>query len=45
MHRRAGNDILANFAEVVPALKSAEAVLEANRCLFCEDAPCTAACP
>lgn len=34
-----------NFREVVPALKPKEAVDEANRCLFCYDAPCIKACP
>jgi glutamate synthase (NADPH/NADH) small chain len=34
-----------NFAEINPALSQAEAVFEANRCLFCYDAPCIHACP
>jgi dihydropyrimidine dehydrogenase (NAD+) subunit PreT len=34
-----------NFQEVLPPLTSREAVLEANRCLFCYDAPCVHACP
>jgi glutamate synthase (NADPH/NADH) small chain len=34
-----------NFAEINPALSEAEAVFEANRCLYCYDAPCTHACP
>jgi glutamate synthase (NADPH/NADH) small chain len=33
------------FAEQVPALSQAEALAEANRCLFCHDAPCVTACP
>ncbi len=33
------------FAEINPALNEAEAVFEANRCLYCYDAPCTYACP
>jgi glutamate synthase (NADPH/NADH) small chain len=33
------------FAEQKPAFTAAEAVAEANRCLFCHDAPCIAACP
>lgn len=34
-----------NFHEILPALTSREAVIEATRCLFCYDAPCTHACP
>lgn len=34
-----------NFSEINPAFTSAEAMHEANRCLFCFDAPCTRACP
>ncbi len=34
-----------NFAEINPPLSSAEAVVEANRCLYCYDAPCVHACP
>ncbi len=34
-----------NFAEINPALSSAEAMHEANRCLYCYDAPCIQACP
>lgn len=34
-----------NFAEIHPPLSAAEAMAEANRCLFCYDAPCTRACP
>ncbi len=34
-----------NFHELMPALSSREAVIEATRCLFCYDAPCTHACP
>src|SRR5882672_2691605 len=34
-----------NFAEINPALTAAEASHEANRCLYCYDAPCTRACP
>lgn len=33
------------FAEIHPPLDHQEALVEANRCLFCFDAPCTAACP
>ena len=34
-----------NFAEINPPLTQAEAVFEANRCLYCYDAPCMHACP
>ncbi|RPJ57562.1 MAG: glutamate synthase, partial [Acidobacteria bacterium] len=33
------------FAEQKPPLSPGEALAEANRCLFCHDAPCIAACP
>lgn len=33
------------FKESKPAYSSAEAVTEANRCLYCVDAPCIKACP
>lgn len=34
-----------NFSDINPALTEAEALHEANRCLYCYDAPCTRACP
>src|SRR6201990_2414013 len=34
-----------NFGEIAPPLSEAEALFEANRCLYCFDAPCTHACP
>jgi dihydropyrimidine dehydrogenase (NAD+) subunit PreT len=34
-----------NFAEIHPPFTRQEAVVEANRCLFCFDAPCSVACP
>lgn len=34
-----------NFAEIHPLMNRSEAILEANRCLYCYDAPCTHACP
>jgi len=33
------------FAELHPPLDAHAAAIEANRCLYCYDAPCTAACP
>ncbi len=38
-------DIAERFAEIHPALGPDAALAEANRCLYCFDAPCTAACP
>ena len=34
-----------NFAEIHPLMTPAEAAVEANRCLYCYDAPCMHACP
>jgi len=34
-----------NFQEALPPLSPDEALVEANRCLFCFDAPCIRACP
>jgi len=34
-----------NFAEIAPPLTRDAALLEANKCLYCYDAPCTIACP
>src|SRR5882672_257552 len=35
----------ANMAEIAPCYTPQEAIIEANRCLFCFDAPCIQACP
>lgn len=35
----------AAFSETYPPMGQNEAVVEANRCLYCYDAPCTHACP
>ena len=40
-----GSDIAAKFGELHPPLDPQAALVEANRCLYCFDAPCTAACP
>jgi dihydropyrimidine dehydrogenase (NAD+) subunit PreT len=34
-----------NFAEIAPAMTLRQAAIEAARCLYCFDAPCTMACP
>jgi glutamate synthase (NADPH/NADH) small chain len=38
-------ELLERFTELHPPLMPQAAVIEANRCLNCFDAPCTAACP
>src|SRR5579863_1413622 len=38
-------EFAARFAEIHPALEPQAAKVEATRCLFCFDAPCTLACP
>ena len=38
-------EIERNFREIAPPLTEAEALFEANRCLYCYDAPCMHACP
>jgi glutamate synthase (NADPH/NADH) small chain len=34
-----------NFADITPPMTRRQAVIEAARCLYCFDAPCTQACP
>ena len=34
-----------NFAEISPQMTAQQALIEASRCLYCFDAPCTIACP
>ena len=38
-------DYARRFADATPRLTPAQALLEAERCLYCFDAPCVAACP
>jgi dihydropyrimidine dehydrogenase (NAD+) subunit PreT len=38
-------DYLANFRDLHPPLDRHQAFVEADRCYFCYDAPCVAACP
>jgi len=39
------DEIAANFGDLHPPLSRPEALIEADRCYFCYDAPCTEACP
>lgn len=43
--RLSSEEIEENFADLHPPLSRAEALIEADRCYFCFDAPCTTACP
>ncbi len=43
--RLSEDQIKANFIEMHPPLSASQAYIEACRCYFCYDAPCTAACP
>ena len=43
--RLSREEIDENFADLHPPLKRPEALIEADRCYFCFDAPCTTACP
>jgi len=43
--RLSRDDIDRNFSDLHPPLSHSEALIEADRCYFCFDAPCTAACP
>jgi glutamate synthase (NADPH/NADH) small chain len=38
-------EVARRFPDLHPAFDSNEALTEANRCLYCFDAPCAAACP
>ena len=40
-----GATIAANFADIQPPLDRHEAMVAADRCYFCHDAPCITACP
>ncbi len=44
-HRLEPDEIDANFGDLHPPLRHPEALIAADRCYFCFDAPCTAACP
>ena len=38
-------EIEKNFSDLHPPFSRSEALIEADRCYFCYDAPCTTACP
>ena len=43
--RLADADYRENFRDIHPPLGAAQAVIEAERCYYCHDAPCVEACP
>jgi glutamate synthase (NADPH/NADH) small chain len=43
--RLSKQEIDENFSDLHPPLSRSEALIEADRCYFCYDAPCTTACP
>ena len=43
--RLSQEQIASNFADMHPPLSPSEAIIDADRCYFCYDAPCTTACP
>ena len=43
--RLSGEKYAENFSDLHPPLTSHEALVEADRCYFCHDAPCVTACP
>jgi len=45
MSFRTSEEITRRFTEIHPPFEPQEALVESNRCLYCFDAPCTAACP
>jgi glutamate synthase (NADPH/NADH) small chain len=43
--RRSAAEYAAAFADATPRMTHSQALLEAERCLYCFDAPCATACP
>lgn len=44
-HRLGHEQLAHNFADAAPRLTRTQALVEAERCLYCHDAPCATACP
>ncbi|HAL77107.1 MAG TPA: dihydropyrimidine dehydrogenase, partial [Rhodobacteraceae bacterium] len=44
-HRLSAEAYQQNFSDLHPALDGHEALVAADRCYFCYDAPCITACP
>jgi glutamate synthase (NADPH/NADH) small chain len=44
-HRRDAAAYAAAFADAAPRFSRTQALVEAERCLYCHDAPCVEACP
>src|SRR5690606_4992153 len=44
-NRLSSADYADNFSDIHPPLTPHEALVEADRCYFCYDAPCMTACP
>ncbi|MGV8987885.1 MAG: dihydropyrimidine dehydrogenase, partial [Cypionkella sp.] len=44
-HRLPAEAVAENFAHYMPAYGAHEALVAADRCYFCHDAPCMTACP
>ena len=44
-HRLGADEYAQRFTDASPRLSKAQALLEAERCLYCFDAPCATACP
>lgn len=44
-HRLSDEEVEKNFGDMHPPLSRSEALIAADRCYFCYDAPCTTACP
>ena len=44
-HRLGASEYVLRFADANPRLSKTQALLEAERCLYCFDAPCATACP